>query len=90
MRFLQEELEELCKGMAALAEKLPATNSDADWPDEIKKLVVQLNGFLETCAEYPQVFLARSPGMPPAWCRSSRLPPPRARYDTMRSAPLAP
>ena len=51
--------------MAALAEKLPATNSDADWPDEIKKLVVQLNGFLETCAEYPQVFLARSPGMPP-------------------------
>ncbi len=51
--------------MTTLAEKLPATNPDADWPVEIKNFVNQLNAFLETCAEYPQVFLARSYGMPP-------------------------
>jgi hypothetical protein len=64
-RLLPQELEKLFTGMTTLAEKLPATNPDADWPVEIKNFVNQLNAFLETCAEYPQVFLARSYGMPP-------------------------
>jgi hypothetical protein len=62
--LLQRELGKLVADIQKLTEKLPGVDPGADWPDDIKRLRDGINGFLETCAEYPKMSLARSPGIP--------------------------
>src|SRR5438046_3055215 len=57
--LLQRELAGLFTGVSTLSIQMAKTNQGANWPAGVKQLMAELNGFLNTCAEYPQVFAAR-------------------------------
>lgn len=65
LTLLQQELRVLFSGISQLIDKFRATDWHAAFPPDVNNLIDELNGFLKTCEEYPQVLPARPRGQPP-------------------------
>lgn len=64
-RLELQQLRDFFVGISTLTDKFRATSWDTEFPPDVKRLIQELNAFLKTCAEYPQLFPARPRGAPP-------------------------
>ena len=55
---LQKELRSFFTALLGLIDRLPRIEPGADYPAEVKRQLSEINRFLATCAEYPQLSIA--------------------------------
>lgn len=83
-RSLQEELQRFFTGVSRLSEELANPQPRKDWLSDVRNLERELNRFLETCQEHPQLFIA-VPGKLPLFPVIEWVP---TRTDPIRHNPV--